>query len=272
MDPRVSALFVYPVKSCRGIRVEESVLEPRGLRHDRRWMIVDEAGAFVTQRTAPRLAQVRTSLELDGLHLESDGMPSLVVPFVDSSHAVVGPERTSVRVWRDEVAAVDCGENASRWLTRWLGFPASLVFMPDDTRRPIDPTYARSNDIVSFADGFPVLVASSTSLDELNAQMATPVPMDRFRANIVVSGCLPWSEDSWARLRIGEAEIRIAKPCERCVVTTIDQCTAARGAEPMLALALSRRRDNAVLFGQNGVGEQTGTISVGNRVTVVRRA
>ncbi|MDP9151813.1 MAG: MOSC N-terminal beta barrel domain-containing protein [Myxococcota bacterium] len=272
MDATISGLFVYPVKSCGGIRVEKSVLEPRGFRHDRRWMVVDETKTFVTQRTAPRLALITTTLDAEALVLEAPGLPVLRVPVMDAAFAPSPGALVSVRVWRDDVLAVDCGERPSSWLTRWLGAPASLVFMPDASRRPVHPAYATEGDIVSFADGFPLLIASTSSLEDLNAQMPKGVPMDRFRPNIVVSGAPPWSEDSWARVLIGPIPLRLPKPCERCVVTTVDQRTGEGGIEPMRTLALRRKRGNGVLFAQNAVAEATGTIAMGDAVTVVRRA
>ena len=158
-----------------------------------------------------------------------------------------GAARHRVQVWRDEVEAIDCGAAAACWLNRWLGSRASLVFMPDDVRRPVKPAYALPSDIVGFADGFPLLIASTSSLDDLNARMDAPVPMDRFRPNIVVSGCGPWAEDDWRRIRVGKLEVRVAKPCNRCVVTTTNQQTAERGLEPLRTLARFRRRERRAL-------------------------
>lgn len=287
MDVVVSALSVYPVKSCRGVAVARSAVEARGLRHDRRWMLVDEQGAFVTQRTFPTLAQVEVALvaggaapvdaarafrmsdelprDPDELVLQAPGTGELRLPAVPPG----GAARRRVTVWRDQVEAIDCGVEASRWFSAWLGTPVALVFMPDEVLRPVNPKYARADDVVGFADGFPLLLASASSLDDLNARMAAPLPMDRFRPNIVVQGAAPWAEDTWRRVRVGDLTIRVAKPCSRCVVTTTDQGTAVRGAEPMRALARFRRMGNEVMFAQNAVPDAPGTIAVGDAITLL---
>jgi uncharacterized protein YcbX len=265
VDAIVSALFVYPVKSCRGIAVEHAAVERRGLAHDRRWMIVDASGQFITQRTEPRLACVAVSIEGDELVLRAPHASPLRVPVAPAPSA----ERRRVRVWRDEVDAIDCGAVASAWLSAWLGASVALVFMPDDVERRVNPSYAREGDLVSFADGFPLLVASASSLDDLDARLDAPVPMDRFRPNVVVRGCAPWAEDTWKLVRLGAVPVRVLKPCDRCVVTTTDQLTGERGVEPLRTLATFRARDNKVYFAQNAVPEAPGTIAVGDPVTVL---
>lgn len=264
MEAFVSALFVYPVKSCRAIAIERGTLEARGLRHDRRWMIVDDAGQFVTQRTEPRLALLDVAITRDALVLSAPQKSALVVRLMPPD----GAARRRVRVWRDEVEAVDCGGDAAGWVSDWLGSHASLVFMPDDVERPVSPKYARAGDLVGFADAFPLLLASASSLVDLNTRIARPVPMDRFRPNIVVSGCPAWVEDTWKHIRIGNVPLRVAKPCSRCVITTTDQRTAERGAEPLRALATFRTQNNEVFFAQNCVHDAHGTVAVGDPVTV----
>jgi uncharacterized protein YcbX len=292
VDVVVSALRVYPVKSCRGVAVARSAVEARGLRHDRRWMLVDEQGVFVTQRAFPALAQVDVALvaggaapaaltngakdggttvsdelprDPDELVLRAPGTPELRL----STAPPEGAARRRVTVWRDQVEAIDCGAEASRWFGAWLGTPVALVFMPDDVLRPVNPKYARADDVVGFADGFPLLVASASSLDDLNARMGAPLPMDRFRPNIVVQGAAPWAEDTWRRIRLGDLAVRVAKPCSRCVVTTTDQETGVRGAEPLRTLAGFRRVGNEVMFAQNAVPDGPGTIAVGDPVTLL---
>jgi uncharacterized protein YcbX len=263
----VSDLFVYPVKSCRAIALERAILTLRGLAHDRRWMVVDEKGQFVTQRTQPRLALIDVAMTHDALVLSAPNMAALDLPLAPQE----GAPRRRVRVWRDEVDAVDCGGTASKWVSEWLDAPVSLVFMPDATERAVDPKHARPGDIVGFADAFPLLLASSSSLDDLNARLERPVPMNRFRPNLVVSGCPPWAEDSWKRIHIADISIRVAKPCTRCVVTTTDQRTAERGVEPLRTLATFRAHEAHVLFGQNCVPDHPGTLRVGDHVTVLER-
>ena len=275
MDAIVSALWVYPVKSCKGIAVDRCAVDLRGLRSDRRWMIIDDQGVFVTQRTAPRLALVRVVLDADTLEMRAPEGGALRVP----TALPPSSPRRRVRIWRDEVDAVDCGPDAARWISHWVGQPASLVFMPDDVRRQVKPAYALPDDIVGFADSFPLLIASTSSLGDLNARIsagspngAPALPMDRFRPNVVVSDCAPWEEDTWKRISLGGLTVRVAKPCERCVITTTDQETAARGVEPLRTLAKFRRRDNDVLFAQNAVPDAPGSIAVGDAVTVLERS
>jgi uncharacterized protein YcbX len=265
MDATLSALFIYPVKSCRAVPLEHSEVQARGLRHDRRWMIVDAEGRFLTQRTEPRLALVEVEISGDSLVLSTPTLPDLHLPL---SPRNVGPYRR-VRVWRDEVHAIDGGAAAGRWIGEWLGYPASLVFMADDCMRAVNPAYARAGDTVSFADGYPLLLASTSSLDDLNRRIEKPVPMNRFRPNIVVSGSPAWAEDDWKQIRVGDVPVRVVKPCSRCVITTTDQRTAERSAEPLRALASFRSRDNEVWFAQNCIPDTHGALAVGDPVRVL---
>ena len=260
-------LFVYPVKSCRGIALDRAEVETRGLRYDRRWMIVDEAGMFVTQRTEPRLTGIAVTID------EARATLVLSAPGRRALHLPLEPRegtRLTVRVWRDEVEALHAGEKAARWVSAFLGAPASIVFMPDAVQRPVRPDFARAGDHVSFADAFPLLVTTTDSLDDLNARLDRPLPMNRFRPNVVVAGCTPWEEDDWRRARIGALSLRLPKGCDRCVVTTTDQVTGERGVEPLRTMATFRKwTDGKVYFGVNAVPDTHGTIAVGDRVTVV---
>jgi uncharacterized protein YcbX len=257
------ALYVYPVKSCRGVAVPSSAVEPWGLAGDRRWMVVDEQGGFLTQRKAPRLALVRPELRDDGgVCLRAPDLPPLAVA------APVEGERVRARVWRDDLVVRLAAAEAHAWLVRHLGRPARLVWLDDPRQRPVDRPYGRARESVSFADGFPLLLASAASLDHLNGWLDEPLPMNRFRPNLVVSGSPAWAEDKWRRLRVGPVVLRVAKPCGRCVVTTTDQETLERGPEPLRALAAYRNFGGQLVFGQNLVPETTGTIRVGDPVEV----
>jgi uncharacterized protein YcbX len=258
----VSALYVYPVKSCRGVSLTEAAVADRGFAHDREWMVVDTDGRFVTQRVRPALALVVATVDDDGLRLTAPDMPELVV-----SHASPGSSRP-VTVWRDTCLAESAGVRAARWFSDYLGDSFDLVRMPDTTVRRVNPGYAGEGDRVGFADGFPFLLLSEGSLDELNRRLDQPVPMDRFRANIVVAGCDPHAEDTWSRLTVGELVFRAVKPCARCVITTTDQLTGHRGAEPLRTLAGYRKVGNEVLFGQNLVHEGRGVVRVGDSCAV----
>lgn len=261
----LSSIHVYPVKSCRGEARSEALVEPWGLAGDRRWMIVDRDGCFLTQRQEPRLATIAITVGTEGIELESEGRRLVV--------RTPGPEvpPRAVTVWRSTIPA----RIAEASLAALIGRDLRLAYMDDPRTRSINPDYGRPEDRVSFADGYPLLLASETSLDDLNARMAKPLPMNRFRPSIVVAGAPPWAEDFWRRIRIGEAVFRVVKPCDRCIVTTTDQTTGVRGAaggEPLRTLARFRRRGDQVFFAQNLIPDAIGTIRVGDRVEVLDQA
>ncbi|WP_225846745.1 MOSC domain-containing protein [Streptomyces sp. HPF1205] len=272
-SPRVSALHIYPVKSLRGISTRQAVLEPWGLAGDRRWALVDaRTQKVVTQREEPRLALAAAlPLEGGGLRLAAPGMPPLEVPPPRG-----GPLET-VRIFTDKVDAVAADDAAGDWFGAYLGVPVRLVHLDDPAvRRPVDPDFALPGDTVSLADGFPLLLTTSASLASLNSLIAEgdraaegPLPMSRFRPNVVVEGTEAWAEDDWQRVRIGEVTFRVPKPCARCVVTTTDQETAERGKEPLRTLAKHRNFGTKLLFGQNMIPEGSGTLRVGDPLTRV---
>jgi uncharacterized protein len=259
---RVQSLHVYPVKSCAGIELGAARVERRGLEADRRWMIVGEDGRFVTQREEPRLCLVRTTLDGDRLVLSYEG-DTFELP-----RALAEGPRTTVEVWKSRVDAIEHAP-ARAWISRATGIPARLVYMPDDVERAVSPTYAAPSDVVSFADGFPVLLASTGSLAELERRANQTLSMTRFRPNVVVACDEPFAEDGWKRLAIGEATFRAPKGCDRCVVTTVDPTTGVRGKEPLRTLATFRKWDEAVWFAVNLVPDTLGTITVGDEVRVL---
>jgi uncharacterized protein YcbX len=261
---RISGLFVYPVKSCRGIALEQSDVAATGLVDDRLWLVVDRHGVFMTQRDWPALTRVVATVLAGRLRLTADGMPPLEVAQPDAASL-----RRTVTIWRDRCEAVTAGPRAAAWFSELLGTPCQLVRMPDSTHRQVDPAWAHEGDLVSFADGFPVLLISTASLSELNRRLDRPLPMDRFRPNVVVEGCVPHAEDGWRRISAGGVSFRVVKPCARCVITTIDQITGERGREPMRTLAGYRRFGNEVLFGQNLIPDGSGSIRVGDEVVVI---
>jgi uncharacterized protein YcbX len=264
---RVSGLFTYPVKSCGRLETDEAVVGATGFMLDRRWMVVGDDGEFLSQRKHPRLALVRVRVKEDRLVLDAPQMPTL-----DLALDFEGGPPGRVRVWQDECPAVDMGLEAARWFSEHLSRAARLVRMADDDARPLGASLAQPGDHVSFADGFPFLLISQASLDELNSRLSLPVPMDRFRPNIVVEGCEAHAEDGWERLRIGEVAFRVAKPCARCIVTTVDQSSGERGREPLRTLSTYRTEGGQVLFGQNLVHDGRGVIRVGDVVDVVNSA
>ena len=223
-------------------------------------MIVDAAGTFVTQREAPELALVDTTLEGETLRLSAPGLSGLALPLVYEGFAT-----RNVRVWLDEVQSAVHPEG-SAWFSAYLRTPHELVYMPDHHRRQVNPERAKPGDIVSFADGYPFLVISEASLADLNSRLEIPVTMDRFRPNIVVSGTEAFAEDGYARVRFGEIAFRGPKRCERCVITTIDPKTGQGGKEPLRTLAKFRLEDQKVWFGMNLIHDNVGVLRVGDPV------
>lgn len=261
-QPTLAAIYRYPVKSLRGETFQQLDADLRGLCHDRRWMVVDVQGRFLSQRQLPRMALLAARVDATGrLHLRGPDMPSLAVTAND--------EGCEVQVWHDRVAALAVDAVADRWLSEFLGRPCRLVYQPDDARRAVDPDYAQAEDEVGFADGFPFLLISQASLDGLNARLQKPLPMLRFRPNLVVAGCAAHAEDDWRRIRIGGIEFRVAKPCSRCVIPTIDIDSGERGTEPLATLNSYRRRDNKIFFGQNLIHDSVGPLSVGMPVEIL---
>ena len=261
----LDGLYVYPIKSAGGVLLEASDVDGRGLRHDRRWMLVDGAGRFMSQRRFARMALIRTRIEADHLVVDAPDMPSLEVPFLPQ-----GGRLLRARVWNDLVQTQPVGGGADRWFEEFLGVRCKLVYLPDKSVRPVDPDYGGPDDRVSLADGFPFLLISEASLSDLNARLERPVPMNRFRPNLVVRGCEPFAEDYWRVVRIGQVSFRVVKPCARCHITTVDQRTAEVGREPLRTLARFRRAGSRVLFGQNLIHDEKGTLRAGDPVEVVQ--
>lgn len=270
MPYTLSELWIYPVKSLGGIRLTESVVTSRGLAHDRRFLLVDESGRFLTQRQTPELAWLQPSLTGTFLRIDDrrDTRPPLVVPL----HPADSTERIDVTIWADTVRAQPVGTDADDWFGAALGYSCRLVYLPDDSHRAIDPAYARTDrDETSFSDGYPFLLISQASLDDLNARLSEPVGMRRFRPNFVVVGTDAYAEDDWADFRVGSTSFFGVKPCGRCVMTTIDPDTTQAGREPLRTLAAYRTQGRKILFGQNLlVANPGGTVQVGDAVEVVR--
>lgn len=262
-DITLNALYRYPVKSLRGDVFAELTVDARGFAGDRRWMVVDADGRFLTQRQQPRMCLVDAALDDAGrLTLQAPGMPP----------ATQGPStgrRQQVVVWRDRVEAEAGDPAVDAWLSEFLGVHCRLVRMPDDSVRPVDPDYAGPGHRVGFADGFPFLLISEASLGDLNARLERPLPMERFRPNLVVAGCEAFAEDHWRRIRIGDLVLDVVKPCSRCIIPTIDIATGERDAEPLRTLLTYRQRDNRILFGQNLVHQGAGVLRRGMPVEVI---
>ncbi|GIH12900.1 MOSC domain-containing protein [Rugosimonospora africana] len=266
----LGAIATYPVKSCHRLEHERADVRLWGLAGDRRWLITDEQGRMLTQREEPRLTQIRPVLAEGALVLRHEGAGELTVP------AEPG-DLDPVKVWRTTVDLSRAGDEADVWLSTVLERKVRLYYLDDPTRRPVNPEYANPDDRVSLADGYPLLLANTASLAAVNDWLAEecpaewPLPMTRFRPNVVVEGAPAWAEDGWLgrRIRIGSVTFRAPKPCDRCVITTTDQETGARGREPLRTLARHRNVDQGLLFGLNLIPDGTGEIRVGDQVTVL---
>ena len=264
---RVASLLVYPVKSCRGISLQRAQCTPRGLQYDREWMVVAPDGRFLTQREVPRLALVAPALGADCLALSAPGRPTLEIPLSATPGATV-----EVTVWRDKVLASDAGDAAASWFGEHLGRDVRLVRFDDARPRPTDPAWSQGlAGRSAFSDGYPVLVLSSASLDDLNARLPATLPLDRFRPNVLLDGCAAYAEDSIRALASAGVKLRLVKPCTRCIITTTDQQTAVpQGDEPLRTLR-TYRWDAAlrgVTFGQNALVEHGGSLAVGDALSV----
>lgn len=270
---RLASIHVYPVKALRGFDTARATVEPWGLAGDRRYMVIGADAKALTQRTHPVLTQVFAGYGLDGALLlrprPGVGLPELRVPVPG------GGELVEVEIWRSRLPATLAPAEAHAWFSKLLGTDARLVYLDDPTRRAVNPKYGTSDDRVSFADGYPLLVTTRGSLDRLNdwlledGETAEPLPMNRFRPSIVVDGAEPFAEDGWRRLRVGAVEFRVVKPCDRCVVTQTDQDTGVRGRGPLRALARHHRVNGLPTFGQNLIPDGTGHIVVDDPVTVL---
>lgn len=259
---RVQSLFIYPVKSLAGIEVTSYELDEFGPAGDRRWMLVNDQGQFITQRQLPVLAKVATRLRPVGVEIGIPGQGDFILQ--------PGNGRMEVKVWSDTVDAVTGPEAADNAISRYVGQSLRFVHMPDECFRRVDPVRVPESRRVGFADGFPLLITNQASLDELNSRLADAVDMRRFRPNIVISGPEAWSEDRWSSVTVGETRFVVVKPCSRCVMTTVDPGTGLKDpeTEPLRTLSRYRRTEDGVIFGQNAVHQGRGRLSVGDAVDI----
>lgn len=261
--PVVSQLFIYPIKSMGGISLSASLVEERGLQYDRRWMLIDEKNRFITQREHPQLALLRIAIGKD--HLEVFHLP-------DPSDKILIPLEVSasntfdVTIWDDVCPAAPVSAAADQWFSEKLHRSVRLVYMPENSRRVIDPDYAFNNEITSFSDGYPILLMGQASLDDLNSRLKNPIGVDRFRPNIVFTGGEAYGEDDMKTISIGEVKMAGVKNCARCIMTTTDQQTGERSAEPLATLSTYRQRNNKIYFGQNIIPLTNGIIRVGDQI------
>lgn len=262
---KLSNIFIYPIKGCSGISVDSAILNGRGIEYDRRWMLVDDQGLFISQRSHPKMALIEQAIDGD----------QLFISFEDQTHQIpLNPnyqQSETVTVWGDQINGFLADDNDHQWFSSVLGTPVRLVAMKAESVRPVSQKYAVSDDDeVSFADGYPFLIIGEAALDKLNQQLSEDSYMliDRFRPNFVFSGGMAHEEDTWQEFSIGDSRFAGVKPCARCQVITIDQQTAEKGAEPLKTLAGYRKLNNKILFGQNAILLEGEYVSKGDRIIV----
>lgn len=263
---RISELFIYPIKSLGGISLSSANVTERGFEHDRRWMLVDEQGEFMTQRTISQMALLGTELKDDHLlvfHKKKEAF--IKIPYLPSEETVM------VNVWSDRCRARLVSKEANEWFSDILSIRCSLVYMPETTRRRVDTRYAANKEITSFSDGYPFLLIGQSSLDDINGRIEEALPMNRFRPNIVISGGAPFEEDTWAQFTVNSIDFFGVKLCARCVITTTNQEDATKGKEPLKTLATYRTFQKKILFGQNLLHQGKGIINVGDLVEIKER-
>ena len=271
MTTSLLSIHIFPVKALGGINLAEALVTPRGLQNDRRFLVVDANDRFLTQRDHPKMAtvwvEIANSKSGDEVIFSAPDLESISFPAAPAE----SPTRT-VQIWSSQVPAQSVSSEADQWLSDYLAAAVRLVYMPDSCSRRINPDFARNGEIVSFADGYPLLVVSRASLDDLNVRIVKnggqPLPMNRFRPNLVIGGCEAYAEDRLSEIAIGEAVFRAAKPCIRCQVSTTDQADGVvRGPEPLQTLATYRDTPNGVMFGMNLIPVKLGTVRVGDPVS-----
>jgi len=262
---RLSEVWIYPIKSLGGIRLQQANIMEKGIELDRRWMIVDENGAFMTQRTLPALALFKLRMENGELKIVHS--PQSTVPL----HPNIVERNESVTIWNDSVIGFEVNKDTSAWFSEILGVNCRLVHFPEDNKRPVDRNFSVHDEHVSLADAYPFLIIGQRSLDLLNSKLTEPLPMNRFRPNFVFTGGEPNEEDTWKNFTIGNNRFVGVKPCSRCVLTTVNQDTAEKGVEPLRTLATYRKKENKILFGQNLVSIDHQQVNEGDVITIQTR-
>lgn len=260
----LTSIRIYPIKSLGGITLDTAVVQKKGLQFDRRWMLIDEHNVAMTQRKHPLMALFRPEIKDDVIGIDHVKSGQVISSTAFSTTHNIG-ESMKAQVWGDEVEVTDVDPEVSRWFTHHLGVNCKLVSFPEPNPRPTNPAYAAGAH-VSLADAYPFLIIGESSLDDLNRRLAEPVPMNRFRPNFVFSGGTPFEEDGWKNLTIGKIPFAAVKKSDRCVLTTVDQETAVKGAEPLRTLTSYRKENNNVFFGQNMIALKEGTVSVGDHI------
>ncbi|MBT4078296.1 MAG: MOSC domain-containing protein [Gammaproteobacteria bacterium] len=267
MPPVIHSLHVYPIKSCQGIDLGSIELTDTGFKYDRHWMLVDKQGNFLSQRKFPKMARIKTALTDNSLIVSSDEISStLEIPLQNNSSKKIG-----VNIWKDQCSATVVSLQASSWFSVFLGIPCDLVFLADSEHRLVDPDYAKNKQRVGFADGFPLLVMTLSTAKLLSNKLGEKIDINRFRANIVIDGCNAHEEDLWSKITVNNIDILLAKPCSRCIITSINQQSAEKHPTLLKTLASYRRIDGKVFVGQNGLHQSNGILTVGEDVLVTNK-
>ena len=262
---KINELYIYPVKSLGGIKVDKAYVTDRGLEYDRRWMLVDKYNRFISQREVAQMALLKVNFHPKGLQItDKTSNANLIVPFQPLTQQFI-----NVTIWDDTCTGQLVSEDADKWFTEILGIDCRLVYMPDETVRSTDPKYTSTDSITSFSDAYPFLIIGQASLDDLNDRLPQPLLIDRFRPNIVFTGGKPYQEDTMDTLVINNITFNGVKLCARCNVITIDQSNAVQTKEPLKTLATYRSKNNKVYFGQNLISLNVGYISVNDQIAVL---
>jgi uncharacterized protein YcbX len=266
-DLELQDIYIYPIKSLGGLRLPEAEVQQRGLKYDRRWMLVDNEGGFLSQRKFSQMAVLQVSLNEDGLLIthKKNLLTPLLIPF----KATTG-KQLRVSIWDDTCVAEEVSADANEWFSDALQMQVRLVYMPETTKRLVETDFARNEEIVSFADAYPFMMIGQASLDDLNQRLDQPVLMNRFRPTFVLKGGIPYFEDAMHNFEIGAIKFKGVKPCARCVLTTVNQEEATKSSEPLKTLATYRTINNKVIFGQNLLTLGKGIVRVGDKIIVER--
>lgn len=262
---KVSEIIIYPVKSLGGISLKSSIVSSKGLANDRRWMLIDENDNFLTQRVFPQMAFFKTEIYEDKFRLIHKGDKLELKPGMFEGPPI------NATIWDDKVEVYEVNRSHSKWFSERMGFSCRLVYFPETSKRNVDPNFAHQEEQVGLADDFPLLLIGQSSLDDLNSRMKDPLPMERFRPNIVFTGGDPFEEDNWKYISIGKSNFHVAKPCARCVLTTVDQQTGKKGKEPLATLSTYRGKNNKILFGQNLLIVEGNEINLGDPILQITR-
>ena len=268
---KINQIWIYPIKSLAGIRLKKTIVKQKGLQYDRRWMLVDSEGRFLTQREHPKMALFSVAIASGYLVISTQpqGMDSVVQSIKLDLNANVSGSFLKVNIWDDDVEAVEVNPDYSAWFSRHLNIECRLVFFPEENRRDADPDYAKNKEQVSLADGYPFLIIGQSSLDELNKKLKEPISIKRFRPNFVFTGGLPHEEDSWRNFKIGSVSFEGVKPCSRCVLITVNPETGEKGVEPLRELSMYRKKNSKVYFGENLLARSYGEVNEGDLIEII---